>query len=99
MATPTYMDLYNAAIGDTTTRSRVMVAIAKYAAYVAGGNVANATTVRMKWATDSIAAIGPATDQLMWAVVGDPAYQSAGSAIADTDLQTALETAVASIYP
>lgn len=99
MATPTYMDLYNSATGDTTTRSRVMVAVSKYARYLVGGGDTTASTARLKWASDSLAAIGPATDQLMWAVVGDPAYLSAGEAIADTDLQSALEAAVNAIYP
>jgi hypothetical protein len=96
---PTYMELYNAATGDTTTRSRVMVAISKYARFLVGGGQQGASTGRLAWAAAAIANTGAQADQLMWAVVGDPAYQSAGAGITDAALQSALEAAVNAIYP
>jgi hypothetical protein len=93
------MQLYNAATGDTTTRSRVMVAVSKYARYLVGGGQPGASAGRLGWAAGAVADTGGAADRLMWAVVGDPAYQSAGSAIDDASLQAALEAAVNAIYP
>src|SRR5262245_17205614 len=96
---PTYMELYNAAVGDTSTRSRVMVAVAKYARFLAGGGQAGASQGRLQWATAALADARGHADQIMWAVVGDPGYLAAGEAITDAALQAALEAAVNAVYP
>lgn len=95
---PSYMDTYNAAIGDTTTRSRLFVSVAKYARFVVGGG-GSPSADRLAWATDAFNDTRGAVDRLIWAVVGDPAYLSAGEQITDDALQGALEAAVNAIFP
>lgn len=94
----TYMQLYNAATGDTTTLSRTMVAVSKYARYIVGGG-GSPGAGRLAWAAGAVADTRGAAERLMWAVVGDPAYIAAGEAIDDASLQSALEAAVNALYP
>lgn len=95
---PTYMDLYNSTTGDTTTRSRVYVAVGKYARYVVGADPAAVPASRLEWAKAAIQNPHVAVEQIMLGVVGDPAYLAAGSQITDDALQSALEGAVNALY-
>lgn len=93
-----YIDQYNSVKGDGVLRMRTCVAIGVYARYVLG-NQAGYTAARVAWAKAALADVEGQADQIVWGVVGDPAYQSAGESIADADLQSAAEATVNAIYP
>lgn len=94
----TYLQLFNAATGDTTTLSRCTVAVAKYARYLLGLTPAPSAG-KLAWAQATVQDARSAAESIMWGVVGDPAYLQDGAGITDAALQAAVEASVNAITP
>lgn len=80
---------------DATFISRIKIACLTFAEYISNeATTAPAHNTRMRWATNTLQAPDSAASAVAPAVVMDPTVQSQGAAIADADLQTAVETAL-----
>lgn len=82
-------------MSDPVFQSRVKVACLHYAEYIFGEPTnTTAHNTRYKWARSAAEQPDTAAAAVLPIVVMDPNVQSAGSAITDAALQTAVETAL-----
>jgi hypothetical protein len=80
---------------DTVFRGRVSVACCHYATYITDEDASiPAHSTRYRWAQQTLLNPETAVNQCINTVVNDGAVQADGSAITDTALQSAVETAV-----
>ena len=93
----TYLELANLA-NDSSFLSRIGYAIGKYAAYIFNEDPASANhAARLNWAIKATANIPLMESLLVRAVCRDTNVVANLGAVADTDLQTATETAANSV--
>jgi hypothetical protein len=80
---------------DSGFKGRIKVACLHFASYISGEDPGTpAHNTRYRWAINTMNAPDTAAANVTPTVVMDPNVQAEGSAISDTDLQTAVETAV-----
>lgn len=85
----------NALMFDENFRGRSRVACLHYATYISGEAASvPAHATRMRWAQQTIANPDTSLAQIMTTLVMDDKVQTAGAAITDPDLQSAVETSV-----
>lgn len=85
----------NALMFDEAFRGRSRIACLHYATYILGEDASlPAHATRMRWAQQTIANPDASLAQIMTTLVMDDKVQTAGAAITDPDLQSAVETSV-----
>ena len=85
----------NALMSDQEFLGRSRIACLHYASYISGEDQsAPAHATRMRWALQTIANPDTSLTQILTTLVMDDKVQTAGAAITDADLQTAVETSV-----
>lgn len=85
----------SALISNTAFLGRVQVACLHFANYIAAeASSVPAHATRLKWAAETLASPMQSAMRINPTVVMDPSVQSAGEAITDADLQTAVEVAI-----
>ena len=82
-------------MNDTIFRGRVKVSCLKYAKYILNeSTITPAHTTRVKWAQNTVQSPDMVANQMTPPVVMQDSVQAQGSAISDTDLQSAVETVI-----
>lgn len=80
---------------DATFIGRTQVACLHYASYISGeDSTVPAHATRQRWARATFENVGTSVQQVMPVLVMDDKVQTAGAAITDADLQSAVETSV-----
>lgn len=94
----TYQEIFDAFTDTTTVRNRSIVAVSKFARYIAGGG-GSPSADRLAWAKDALLHAEQWADRARWGLAGDPQFLADGASITDANLQTAVETALNAIIP